>query len=505
MDDIVVVSDLHLGRGKNAKTGRYYRLEAFFYDDDFCSFCNWLCEDAKTREESFVLVLNGDTFDLLRIEPEQSRAGASLRERRFGPTMTPTAAGATISDILEGHPRFVAGISQILAAGHSVVFIAGNHDPELQWRNVQDAVRSKILVAVTEQFGAETATGVSDQLTFSPWFYYEPGRIWIEHGNQYDSENAFAYPLREALGDAPESLHRAENDVPLGTFFQRYLYNGFGNITFIVPSGRANMRYFRWLLLNKPRLLARIATKHLPFFVQVLRRIAKTGASTVQLREAHEQVLVRLATESGLGDRLLSIDAAKRAHGSVAVVVRTVISQVLKALGFSFLLIAIVLGLWFAGFDTISEMRAGTGLKATLFLALNLFFLFGAIMAIAYFLVRPSRAPPLRPMRQAAQHIADELGVPIVSFGHTHDEMVWRLKHAQEARWYYNTGTWVAVFTHDELLPRERVQYTFLRVKDRHAELMHYSPGRREAIPVILIDDEHRVGDFARPPEQQPS
>ena len=47
MHDLVVVSDLHLGRGKNNHTGRFHELEAFFYDEAdfvrvysvFCSSC----------------------------------------------------------------------------------------------------------------------------------------------------------------------------------------------------------------------------------------------------------------------------------------------------------------------------------------------------------------------------------------------------------------------------------------------------------------------------------
>jgi UDP-2,3-diacylglucosamine pyrophosphatase LpxH len=68
MHDIVVVSDLHLGRGKNPATGRFYELEAFFYDEDFRSFCQWLIDDAARRNAAVRLVLNGDTFDLLRID-----------------------------------------------------------------------------------------------------------------------------------------------------------------------------------------------------------------------------------------------------------------------------------------------------------------------------------------------------------------------------------------------------------------------------------------------------
>ncbi|MBC8068898.1 MAG: hypothetical protein IAG13_11240, partial [Deltaproteobacteria bacterium] len=64
MHELVVVSDLHLGRGKNLESGRYYELEAFFYDEDFHSFCLWLCSDARDRGVQLRLVFNGDTFDL---------------------------------------------------------------------------------------------------------------------------------------------------------------------------------------------------------------------------------------------------------------------------------------------------------------------------------------------------------------------------------------------------------------------------------------------------------
>ena len=49
------VSDLHLGRGKNSHTGRYFELEAFFYDEDFRGFCQWLVDDAHKRNASLRL------------------------------------------------------------------------------------------------------------------------------------------------------------------------------------------------------------------------------------------------------------------------------------------------------------------------------------------------------------------------------------------------------------------------------------------------------------------
>ena len=106
-------------------------------------------------------------------------------------------------------------------------------------------------------------------------------------------------------------------------------------------------------------------------------------------------------------------------------------------------------------------------------------------------------------MKRAARKIGEILDVPVVSFGHTHDEVVWCLKREGSKTWYYNTGTWIAVFTYDQLLPRERVQYTFLRVRKLEAELLHWSPGRGESIPVILLEEPDGRAEPARPTEAQ--
>ena len=108
-----------------------------------------------------------------------------------------------------------------------------------------------------------------------------------------------------------------------------------------------------------------------------------------------------------------------------------------------------------------------------------------------YFLLRPAGLGPDPWMAKTAKKIASLVEVPIVTFGHTHDEDVTALS-LDGGAWYFNTGTWIAVFTPDALLPRERVQYTFLRIRGDKGELLHWSPGRGEAMPVVLIDGEKR-------------
>jgi hypothetical protein len=164
-----------------------------------------------------------------------------------------------------------------------------------------------------------------------------------------------------------------------------------------------------------------------------------------------------------------------------------------KATGFVLLAAVLAAALWFLGFNAISTMQAGFGFKAILFLTLNFLFLVTAVGAASYFLLRPGGMGEDPRMRRAATKLAALARVPIVTFGHTHEEVIARLDDDGSSAWYFNTGTWIAVFTADTLLPRERVQYTFLRVRGHRGELMHWSPGRREAFPVVLLEEDHHL------------
>jgi UDP-2,3-diacylglucosamine pyrophosphatase LpxH len=499
--DLVVVSDLHLGRGFDPDTKRWHRLETFFYDGDFHAFCEWLGRDAAERGAPFTLVLNGDVLDLLRIEPEPPPEGAGGLERRFGPPLGPALAARIVRDILRGHPAFADAIAAVLAGGNEAVFVPGNHDLELQWKPVQDEVRR----AVEERLGARGAPADAlGRLRFERWFLHEPGRIWIEHGCQYDPENAFRFPLRRRLADSPGGRTVQERDMPLGNFFQKYLYNAFGEVTFIVPSSRANYRYFRFLLANRPRLLLSVARSHGRFLVQLLRRLARAPAIAWQreAEQAHAAELAEIAERSGLGDRLREIDALKHVGADAARAASGLLRQAVKlAAGIALVTLAAML-VWASAWRALDALMVGFAWKTLLSLVLYLAFgAMGLAALVAAALRIPTDEPP-RPLATAAARIADILGVPLVTFGHTHEETVSPIPRPDGKAWYFNTGTWIAVFSHDILVPRERVQYTFLRVRGHEGELLQWSPGRGRPTPVVLLEEgrRSRAGAARRPP-----
>ncbi|HLU65217.1 MAG TPA: hypothetical protein VKZ63_03040, partial [Kofleriaceae bacterium] len=230
--------------------------------------------------------------------------------------------------------------------------------------------------------------------------------------------------------------------------------------------------------------------------LQVLRRLAKLQPSEEPLKKAHQDELQELVDRSPAGERLLVIDQLKQPRGSASLVAQEILRRSLKASGYMLLGAFLAGALWFVGFHSISTMTAGFGFKAVLFLTLNFLFLIATVAGLAYFLLRPAGADVDSRPRWAARTIARTLDVPIVTFGHTHDEVIARLETgAGTPAWYFNTGTWIAVFTADSLLPRERVQYTFLRVRGNRGELLHWSPGRKQAAPVILLEEDRDRAD----------
>lgn len=152
---LVVLSDVEMGAGGVL--------------DDF-PHSPWLAElIASYGERPYAdlpvdLVLNGDTFDLLKT----SLDGAWTRH------VTEAIALAKLERVLAAHPAFVEGVRAFLTGGEAqrrVHFVIGNHDAELAFPAVQRRLSEAIGVP-----------GV-----WFPGFSLDVGDVRIEHGSQGDA------------------------------------------------------------------------------------------------------------------------------------------------------------------------------------------------------------------------------------------------------------------------------------------------------------------------------
>ena len=168
----------------------------------------------RVRGDELTLILNGDIFDFDAPRVSEGRSVPHDLPR------TPENAVPAIEAILRDHPEFVRGLGRVLAEGHTVVFVSGNHDAQMTLPEVKSRVASAVVRAATD-LGMTGASeeALSARVLFRAWFYRDPEGVVFEHGHQYDSFCSFRYPM------APFGKREGEIQPTLGSMLAR-LYLG---------------------------------------------------------------------------------------------------------------------------------------------------------------------------------------------------------------------------------------------------------------------------------------
>src|SRR5947209_7439412 len=164
--EIFVVSDLHLGRGRNPETGRFSRTENFLSDQAFSRFL-----DYAGAGPGKLLFINGDAFDFVRIchypgkdeefeewseflkrlevekEPMELQRAIFKVERRFGLETDDYKSAWKLLQIANGHREFFQALAKWINGGGTLLFSKGNHDLELYWPLVRKALAELLIRA----------------------------------------------------------------------------------------------------------------------------------------------------------------------------------------------------------------------------------------------------------------------------------------------------------------------------------------------------------------------
>lgn len=218
----LVVSDLHLADVEDHPDGwKYYKGSRYVPDQALAELFSGFVEDAAPGDE-LTLVLNGDIFDfdLVTAVPEVAPFKVDLRERRRCLRATPERSVWKLARILADHPVFVGALADLLAGGHRVIYVLGNHDREFHF----PAVKEQLLNAVRAAGVARGRDPSGWEIRFEPWFYYVPGKIYVEHGQQYDDYTAFRHILSP-------TIHVGSGEqiaLPMGNLSNRYLMTKMG-------------------------------------------------------------------------------------------------------------------------------------------------------------------------------------------------------------------------------------------------------------------------------------
>jgi len=215
----LIVSDLHLCDPEDHPDGwMAHKSRRYQFDDEFAALLDDFERRAGPGDER-VLVLNGDVldFDLVTAVPADPPWPVSRSERRRGLRSTAAKSAWKAERILAAHPEFVRCLAGALARGWQVVYVLGNHDRELYFEPVREVLRAALRAAA----GGELDLS---RLRFEPWFFYAPGEVYVEHGQQYDYYNSFKDPLCPTV----EGREGPMLALPMGNLSNRYLMTQMG-------------------------------------------------------------------------------------------------------------------------------------------------------------------------------------------------------------------------------------------------------------------------------------
>lgn len=188
MKHTLVLSDIHLSQAHPEDPGdplwMRYRRREHHPDADFAKLVDHVL--ASTPHDPIELVFNGDIFDF--DSPWVKNGESSFDE--FPPTDAGCSEHARL--IMTDHEGFFGAAAKLLARGHDVTFLSGNHDIELYWPGVRRTIREELGRLLRNGAGGGGANVDVDleRVRFRTWFHITSDRIYLEHGSQYDIHNA---------------------------------------------------------------------------------------------------------------------------------------------------------------------------------------------------------------------------------------------------------------------------------------------------------------------------
>lgn len=436
--NLLILSDLHLGEDIKPTTKTGYLRHVLVLERELESF---LDHYASTRldERPWRLIVNGDMVDFLSVvllpgqqsKDDVSPEGAAAEEDHvYGLGTQPRAARAKMRRVLERHAGVFRALARFIGAGNEVDVIVGNHDVEFHWPLVQETFRKGIASLwqtdeASQRPAARSATDIEGAIAFHPWFYFQEGVVWVEHGHQYDDYCSFDYILN------PVAPRKEEIVMNVGAAGLRYVSNRVQGGYVAQQEGWTFWGYLSWSFAQGARGLWRIASGFFRMAVSLIglwRRFVVQPEAVEERRRAHRQRLSEMAEKFQLAeDTLLAVEHLRR---------RPVVLNLAK------LIMALML-------DRLAVGVVTTLLLLVFVLALPWIWAAGAAfvaLCVAWQLSRRLAAAreivdPAAKMKAVPQHIRKHVRAPFVVFGHTHDPVALKL---DDGGWYFNTGTWVA-------------------------------------------------------------
>ncbi|NJK88193.1 MAG: hypothetical protein HC923_01565 [Myxococcales bacterium] len=433
---LLILSDLHLGRDCKAITG--FRGSARPDADFDRAFIDMLGHYTAGKELEWKLILAGDFIDFVEVVLVPDEKGPanllltfepSKEERSYGLGTEAERALVKLEMTLDYHQAFFEALARFVRRGGELVMLRGNHDAEMHWKKVQRVLRRRLaelafrgeshdldeLLEERETFQA--------RIEFAPWFYLEPGRIYVEHGHQYDTYCSFDLQLLPVSPKDPKRI-----DTPLFMFAMRYFVNMMTDLTPHSMQAWSSREFLEWMRRRGPAGILYAVRMALGASGRAVFYAAQFAYGRVgQLTREHGKRLTEEASKWGVpAEKLRQLDAlhttpiTRNLPELMRLLFLDRILLALVSLALVLLVLVVVESVWWE-----LAAIAAIGVAA---------YRFNQRLAPRRFLV------PGPKQAQAANDIVKIMDVPLVVMGHSH---VRRMTELDGGRWYVNTGCWL--------------------------------------------------------------
>lgn len=237
----IIVSDMHLGKGRALPDGTINPLEEFYYGEKFIEFLNYY-SSGEYRDAEVELVINGDFLNFLQVD----------YHGHFLSVITESVAIVVLKSIIEGNKKVFEMMRRFAAMpGKSITYIVGNHDQAMLWPG-------------TREFLDET---IGHSIKYKNLVYFFDG-VHIEHGHMHEAANRFDTRRFFLKKDLPEPIL----NLPFGSHFfidfvlkvkQKYPH---------IDKVRPFKRLIRWTLLNETWFTIKTMTKLFGYLIKSIFR-----------------------------------------------------------------------------------------------------------------------------------------------------------------------------------------------------------------------------------------
>ncbi len=232
----LVVSDLHLGKGKFLKNGQLNILEDFFEDDRFEEFLEFYSTDENYLEPVH-LVLGGDILNLIQIDIEGV----------FSYIIDDELTCRQIDAIASGHPIFFRALEKFMQAPNKkITYIIGNHDSGIAFEGAQEKLRQ--LISPDIQF--------TDEL--------DENGIHVEHGHRFEAINTVAAKNFFVTGPQGKKIL----NLPWGSLFCIGVLPLLKKERPHIDKVRPMSAYITWCLIHDTAFFFRLIAKVVGYVIQ---------------------------------------------------------------------------------------------------------------------------------------------------------------------------------------------------------------------------------------------